>query len=102
MSDNHFILNVHLEAVPGHEEELAEHLLGLVGRTRAEPGCLVYNLHRDPENPAKFMFYEEFTSKEAHEAHDATAHIQAWRAYRVAAKTDPVGSTVVTKWRAIA
>jgi quinol monooxygenase YgiN len=101
MSDNHFILNVHLEAVPGHEEELAEHLLGLVGRTRAEPGCLVYNLHRDPENPAKFMFYEEFTSKEAHEAHDATAHIQQWRAYRAAAKVDPVKSSVVTKWRAI-
>jgi quinol monooxygenase YgiN len=48
------------------------------------------------------MFYEEFTSKEAHEAHDATAHIQAWRAYRATAKTDPVGSSVVTKWRAIA
>ncbi len=101
MSDNHFILNVHLEAVPGHEEELAEHLLGLVGPTRGEPGCLVYNLHRDLENPAKFMFYEEFVSKAAHEAHDLTAHIQAWRAYRAAAKTDPVKSSVATKWRAI-
>jgi hypothetical protein len=63
MSDNHFILNVHLEAVPGHEEELAQHLLGLVGPTRAEPGCLVYNLHRDPENPRTRRMTPRRTSK---------------------------------------
>lgn len=102
MGKDHLILNVHLEAAPGHEEELAEHLTALLAPTRAEPGCLIYELHRDPKNAGKFMFYERFLSQEAHEAHDASPHIQSWRAYRAAAKPDPVASSVLTKWRVVA
>jgi quinol monooxygenase YgiN len=101
MSGTHVILNVHLEAVPGHEEELAEQLLALVAPTRGEPGNLAYELHRDPENPAKFMFYERFLSQEALDAHNAAPHFKRWQAYRATAKPDPVAASVVTKWRAI-
>ena len=30
----------------------------LIDLTRAEEGCLQYDLHQDNENPAHFMFYE--------------------------------------------
>jgi len=45
------------------------------------------------------MFYERFASQEALDAHTATPHFERFKAYRAAAKPDPVGSVVVTKWR---
>jgi quinol monooxygenase YgiN len=30
----------------------------LIDITRAEEGCINYDLHQDNENPAHFMFYE--------------------------------------------
>ncbi|GAL10173.1 hypothetical protein JCM19233_1150 [Vibrio astriarenae] len=33
-------------------------LLKLIDVTRAEEGCINYDLHQDNENPAHFMFYE--------------------------------------------
>ena len=99
MSDKSVVLNVHFEAAPGHEQELAELLGAMVAPTRAEPGCLAYELHRDPENPAKFMFYERFADQAALDAHTVSPHFERWKAERAAAKPDPVGSVVVTKWR---
>jgi hypothetical protein len=39
MTDHHVILNVHFEAVPGHEEELAGQLLALVPPTAVNPAA---------------------------------------------------------------
>jgi len=102
MDDNHVILNVHIEALPSHEERLADQLRALVAPTRREAGCLVYELHRDPQNLGKFMFYERFSSQAALDEHLATPHFKAFLAYRAAEKPDPVGSIVITTWRAIA
>lgn len=33
-------------------------LLKLIDVTRAEEGCINYELHQDNENPAHFVFYE--------------------------------------------
>src|SRR5579864_5242038 len=100
MNDNHIILNVHINAAAGHEEELAQRLRALVAPTRSEPGCLVYELHRDPENPGKFMFYERFRSQAALDEHFASPHFKQFVAYRESAKPDPVASSVITHWRA--
>ena len=102
MEDNHVIVNVHMEALPNHEERLANQLLALVAPTRREAGCLVYELHRDPQNPAKFMFYERFSSQAALDEHLASPYFKAFVAYRAAEKPDPVASVVITTWRAIA
>ena len=102
MTDDPVILNVHFEAEPGHEEELAEQLSSLVAPTRREPGCITYELHRDPENPARFMFYERFRNQEALDAHLATPHFKSFQAHRTGANPDPVASAVVTRWRTLA
>ncbi len=99
LDDNNVILNVHMEAVPGHEDELAEQLQALVGPTNAEPGCLIYQLHRDPENPGKFMFYERFVDQAALDSHSTSPHLRAFRAYRAAANPDPLAKSTSTKWR---
>jgi quinol monooxygenase YgiN len=53
----------------GGEDELGSELRALVAPTRQEPGCLAYELHRDPKEPQKFMFYEKFKDQDAFTAH---------------------------------
>src|SRR5471030_3201921 len=65
------------QAKPGKENELRAALIGLVAPTRNETGCLNYDLHASPEDPAKFLFYENWTSKAALDAHLQSAHIKA-------------------------
>ena len=65
------------QARPGRESELKEALTGLVAPTRQEAGCLNYDLHGSPEDPAKFLFHENWTSKAHLDAHLQSAHIKA-------------------------
>jgi quinol monooxygenase YgiN len=64
------------QARPGKETELKTALLGLVAPTRKEAGCLNYDLHISPEDPAKFLFHENWTTKAHLDAHLKSAHIQ--------------------------
>ena len=63
------------EARPGKEAELKKALLSLVAPTHKEAGCLNYDLHVSPENPAKFLFHENWTSRELLDAHLKSPHI---------------------------
>jgi quinol monooxygenase YgiN len=90
-----------MEAVPGREKELESALRALLQPTRLEPGCLVYELHGDPEHPGKFMFYERFKSQAALDEHVNSPHFKQFSAYRTA-NEDPVAVANVTRWRAIA
>lgn len=51
-------------------------LLKLIDVTRAEIGCINYDLHQDNENPAHFTFYENWQSRELWQAHMANQHLQ--------------------------
>lgn len=50
-------------------------LLKLIDITRAETGCLKYDLHQDNENPAHFTFYETWTSQATLQAHLNNKHL---------------------------
>jgi quinol monooxygenase YgiN len=41
----------------------------LIEPTLAEEGCINYDLHLDNENPAHFMFYENWESRELWQVH---------------------------------
>ena len=65
------------EARPGKEAELKQTLTGLVGPTRKEAGCINYDLHVSSDNPVKFLFHENWTSRELLDAHLNSPHIKA-------------------------
>ena len=65
------------QARPGKESDLRAALTGLLAPTRKESGCLNYDLHQSPENPAKFLFHENWTGKDALDAHLHTPHVKA-------------------------
>ena len=57
---------------------MQEAMVQLVEDTRAEVGCLQYDLHRGTEQPDLFVFVEEWETKELWEAHMAGAAIRAF------------------------
>ena len=71
------ILTAIVKAKPGQEEAVKEVLLGMVEPTRKEPGCLCYNLHQSKSDKTQFLFYEQWASKEAIDAHGKTPHMKA-------------------------
>ena len=52
----------------------------LVTITRAEDGCINYDLHQDNDNPAHFMFYENWESRELWQTHMNAPHLAAYMA----------------------
>ena len=60
----------------GHEEEVAALLRQMVEPTRAEPGNLLYLVHRSPTEAGRFFFYEQYTDQAALDAHRASPHFQ--------------------------
>lgn len=50
-------------------------LLKLIDVTRAEEGCINYDLHQDNENPAHFTFYENWESHELWRTHMDNEHL---------------------------
>lgn len=50
-------------------------LLKLIPITRAEKGCVNYDLHQDNENPNLFLFQENWVSKELWQEHMNNDHL---------------------------
>ena len=64
-----------IEANAGKIELVKAELLKLVEPTLKEAGCIQYDLHQDNENPAVFLFYENWESRELWQKHMNNAHI---------------------------
>ena len=70
----------HIHAAAGNEAVVRAALESFVVPTRAEDGCLRYDLFQDVSDPLQFTFIEEWSSPAALEAHSKSAHIAAGRA----------------------
>ena len=62
-----------------------EELEKLIDITRAEEGCLQYDLHQNNENPARFMFYENWEPRDLWQTHMSAQHLQDYLAATEAA-----------------
>ena len=77
MPKDGIILTAVVKTKPGQEEAVKEILLALVAPNRKEPGCLGYNLHQSKSDKTQFMFYEQWASQEALDAHMKTPPLKA-------------------------
>lgn len=64
-----------IQANPGMADELAELLTSFVEPTRAEQGCVQYDLYRDDLAPGHFVFFEIWETRELLQDHFASPHI---------------------------
>jgi quinol monooxygenase YgiN len=59
-------------------ESVKNELLKMVDPTREEEGCINYNLHQDNDNPALFIFYENWENPACLEKHIQSDHYKAY------------------------
>ncbi len=67
-----------ISAVPGKEALVRAELEKLVPITRAEAGCLRYDLHIDNDTPGFFVFYETWERRELWQTHMNAPHLAAY------------------------
>lgn len=69
-----------IKANPDKIDLVKAELLKLIDITRAEDGCITYDLHQDNEAPAHFMFYETWESRDLWQTHMGAPHLAAYMA----------------------
>ena len=69
----------HFRPKPGKLEEARQILSRFIAPTRAEKGCVFYDLHANVDDPDDLTFIEEWDSREDLDAHAQSAHIQEGR-----------------------
>jgi len=66
-----------IKAKPGKEDVVRTALLKLIDPTRAEAGCMNYDLHVSQDDPGLFYFHENWTSPQDLHAHFESDHFKA-------------------------
>ncbi|MEM9481540.1 MAG: putative quinol monooxygenase [Verrucomicrobiota bacterium] len=70
----------HVKANSDQIDLVKAELEKLIAPTRAENGCLQYDLHQDNEKPAHFLFFENWESRDLWQDHMAAPHLAAFKA----------------------
>lgn len=67
-----------IKAAPDKIDLVKAELLKLITMTRSEQGCINYDLYQDNDNPAQFIFYENWETRELWQAHMANDHLKEY------------------------
>ena len=70
------VLGVTWIAKDGEADTVAELLRQVIPLSRAEPGCLQYDVHRDNDDSNRFFIFERYVDEAALEAHGGSPHFQ--------------------------
>ena len=71
-----FVCSATWTAQPGTEDVVREALHVLAPASREEPGCQVYIVHQDPEQPSVFEIFEVYDDEDAFTKHGTYPHFQ--------------------------
>ncbi len=87
-----------INAKPGKETQVRTELLSLTAPSRKDAGCINYDLHQAADNPALFMFHENWASKAHLDQHLKKPDLQAVLARAKQLAADP---PQITLWEKI-
>ena len=85
------------KAMEGMDAKLKELLLTLIEPSRSDEGCISYELHQAINDPALFIFYEIWQSKEYLDKHSTTSHVQHCRSKAKNLLAEPPELTLLAK-----
>src|SRR5215831_460 len=88
-----------VKAQPGKEAQLCKALLSLVEPSRRDAGCINDDLHQCQEEPAHFMFHENWATREKLDQHLAKPDLRAALAHIGTLVAEP---PKITFWSKIA
>lgn len=66
-------------AKEGDEAKMKELLSAMVAPSKAENGCLLYDIYQYEENPRKFMAVETWENEKALDGHKASEHYAIYK-----------------------
>ena len=87
-----------ITAKPGLEKIVLAELQALIAPTRAEPGCLQYDLHCSVENVSSFLFVERWRSQADIANHFDMPYLKALKAKESEILAQPVE---ITLWKSL-
>jgi len=96
MAGNQVTVVVRIRAKAGMEARVHQELASLLAPTRRERGCLNYDMHQGPNDPALFLFHENWASEEDLKRHFESPHIKRWIQEAEALLAEPMDLTL---WR---
>lgn len=75
MAEKNLTIVAKILAKKGKANLVKQELLKLITLTRAEVGCVNYDLHQDNSNEHLFLFYENWENKVLWEKHMESKHL---------------------------
>ena len=99
MAEGKVTVIARIRAKAGRAQRVKEELLKLLAPTRAESGCINFDMHQGTTDPAQFLFHENWTSEAALKAHFETPHIENWLQQAEGLLAEPLE---VTLWNRVA
>ncbi len=99
MAEGKVTVIARIKAKTGEVQRVKEELLKLLAPTRAENGCMNFDMHQGATDQSQFLFHENWTSKAALEAHFETPHIKNWLRVAEGLLAEPLE---VTLWNRVA
>ena len=78
MAEGKVTVIARIKAKTGEVQRVKEELFKLLAPTRAENGCINFDMHQGAADHSQFLFHENWTSEAALEAHFETPHIKNW------------------------
>jgi len=78
MASHQVTVVVRIKAKAGMEARVRQELLNLLAPTRAERGCINFDMHQAPNDASLFLFHENWVSEEDLKRHFETPHITRW------------------------
>ena len=68
-----------IRAKAGKEDLVRSELEKLVKPTLQEPGCIQYDLHQNNNDPAHFLFFENWDDRDLWQTHMASDHLARYK-----------------------
>jgi quinol monooxygenase YgiN len=98
MADKKVTVLARFKAKKGKEEELRQAIMACVAPTRAEAGCINYDLHQLADDKGDLILYENWESKEILEKHLAMPYLVDLKAKSEKLCSEPIE---ITLWEMI-
>lgn len=76
--NNEIVLIARLKVKKGAEEEAKQAALAIVEPSRAEDGCINYDMHQVIDDPTIFVWHETWANKTTLEAHGNSEHFKVF------------------------
>ena len=89
---------VRLNAKPGKNAQARQELFSLLAPTRAEQGCINFDMHEAPNGPSMLLFHENWTSENDLKRHFKTLHLKRWIKLAETLLAEPLE---LTRWRKV-